>query len=66
MRGLVREVYGEHITAESLSFRDGDAVLTVSLRDEKLASLDVNLSSLARKHREQGLTLAVIKKGLQF
>ena len=66
MRSLVHEVYGDKITAEDIVFRDGDAVMTIALRDEKLRSLEVNLSSLARKHKEQGLSLAVIKKGLEF
>jgi hypothetical protein len=66
MQNLVHEVYGDRITSESVSFRDGDAFMTITLRDEKLSSLEVNLSSLARKHREQGLSLAVIKKGLEF
>jgi hypothetical protein len=66
MRSLVHEVYGDKITAESVNFRDGDALMTITLNDEKLRSLEVNLSNLARKHREQGLSLPVIKKGLQF
>jgi hypothetical protein len=66
MRDLVREVYGDKITAERLAFSGTDAVLTVALRDEKVASLDVNLSSLARKHRDEGLSAAVIKLSLKF
>src|SRR5437870_13505122 len=62
MRSLVNEVFGDKITAEDIVFRDGDAVMTIALRDEKLRSLEVNLSSLARKHKEQGLSIAVIKK----
>jgi hypothetical protein len=41
-------------------------LMTIALHDEKLRSLQVNLSSLARKHREHGLSLPVIKKTLQF
>jgi hypothetical protein len=66
MRSLVHEVYGDKITAESVSLKDGDALMTITLNDEKLRSLQVNLSSLARKHREQGLSLPVIKKSLEF
>jgi len=66
MGGLVREVYGDRITSETVDFRGADAVLRVTLTDEKLESLEINLSTLARKHREQGLSLPVIKKSLQF
>jgi len=66
MRDLVREVYADKITGESLAFKAGDATLTVSLRDEKVTSLDVNLSNLARKHRDEGLSTAVIKLSLKF
>jgi hypothetical protein len=66
MRSLVHEVFGDKITAEDISFKDEDAVMTIALRDENLRSLEVNLSSLARKHKEKGLSLAAIKKGLEF
>jgi hypothetical protein len=65
MRALVGEVYGTKITAESITFKAGDAILSVTLRDEKVTSLEVNLSNLARKLRE-GLSPAVIKLGLKF
>ena len=42
MRDLVREVYADKIIGESLAFKAGDAILTVSLRDEKVTSLDAN------------------------
>lgn len=61
-----REVYGDHITDETITQSDGDAILTLALRDEKVSTIDVNLSSLARKHRDEGLTLPVIKLSLRF
>jgi hypothetical protein len=62
----VREVYGDHITNETIAYSDGNATLTLALRDEKVSTLDVDLSSLARKHRDEGLTLPVIKMSLKF
>jgi hypothetical protein len=66
IRGFVREVYANNITSEDVTFPEGDAVLTVSLHDAKLAKMDVNLSSLARKQEDEGLTDAVVKLGLKF
>jgi hypothetical protein len=65
IRGLVREVYGENIVGETLATKGGDSVLTIRLKNENLATLEINLSSLARKHRDEGLSLAVIKMGLR-
>ena len=48
VRGLVREVYGEEIMSESINIRESDAIFTITLRDEKLQSLEISLSSLAR------------------
>jgi hypothetical protein len=66
IRRLIHETYGDKITAESITYKDGDALMTITLRDDKLENLDVNISSLARKHRDQGVSLPVIKKSLEF
>jgi hypothetical protein len=65
IRDLVRDVYGPHIVNESISRSGGDAVLHLGLRDEKAASRDINLSRLARKKRDEGLSLAAIKASLR-
>jgi hypothetical protein len=61
IRELVRQVYGQHIVNENIIHSGGDAVLKLSLRDEKLSKVDINLSSLARKFGPQGPTLAALK-----
>jgi hypothetical protein len=66
VRDLVRELYGPHIQKETITRADGDTILNLSLRDEKRSSLDVNLSRLARKHRQEGLSLAAIKADLKL
>ena len=66
MRNLVHEVYGDKITAESLEFSNDNAKLTVTLRDENVTNLDINLTSLAHKYRDQGVSKAVIKLSLKF
>ena len=66
IRDLVREVYSDKIVAEKVTIRAGDAILAVRLNDEKVTSLDINLSCLACKHRDEGLSLPVIKLGLKF
>ena len=66
IRDLVREVYGGNIVGERVE-RDGpDAVLVAELRNEKLRELRINLSSLARKHEQEGLSLPVIKMSLRY
>ena len=64
--GLAREVYGDHIISEDIGFTDDEAILTLNFRDENVAKMDVNLSRLARKHRDQGLSIPVIKNGLKI
>jgi hypothetical protein len=66
IRSLVREVNADKITNEDVKYKDGDVILAISQRDSNLANLEVNLSSLARKHREQRVSLPVIRKSLQF
>src|SRR5262249_1187238 len=66
IRDLVHEVYGPNIVSERVTYSVDEAALKIRLRDEKVSSLEINLSQLARKHREEGLTLAVIRTGLRF
>ncbi len=65
VRDLAREAFGERITSEAIVDHNGGMLLTVGLRDAKYVSLQVNLSSLARKHREDGLSPAAIKASLK-
>lgn len=66
IRDLVREVYAGNIVSERVERNGSDAVLIVELRNEKLKELKINLSSLARKHEQEGLSLPVIKLSLRF
>jgi len=66
IRDLVREVYAGNIVSERVERSGSDAVLVAQLQNEKLKELKINLSSLARKHEQEGLTLAVIKMSLRF
>ena len=65
VRDLVRQVYGTNILGEQIVRNGSDAVLVVELQNEKLKQLQINLSSLARKH-EEGVSLAVLKASLRF
>jgi len=66
IRDLVREVYGPHIVKETVTHSGGDTILNLGLRDEKHSSQDVNLSKLARKHRQEGPSLPAIKADLKL
>jgi hypothetical protein len=66
IRDLVREVYAGNIVSERLERNGSDAVLVAELQNEKLKELKINLSSLARKHEQEGLSLPVIKMSLRF
>lgn len=61
MLETVRNAYGEKILSESIADSNGDKVLTIKLRDHQIAETNINLSSLAKKHRDEGLSLPVIK-----
>lgn len=65
MRDLVRELYGRNIVGERLSRSGRNRVLIVQLQNESLEQLQVNLTSLAKKHR-QGASLAALKTTLRF
>ena len=64
IRELVDEVYNESVVREALEQQGDDVILRIDLRDERLNSLSINLSNLARKHTEEGLSLPAIKQGL--
>ena len=66
IRDLVREVYADNIVNERVERSGPDAVLVAELQNEKLKELKINLSSLARKHEQDGLSLPVIKMSLRF
>src|SRR5688572_6636196 len=66
LRDLVREVYAANIVSERVERNGADAVLVAELQNEKLRELKINLSSLARKHEREGLSLPVIKMSLRF
>jgi hypothetical protein len=65
---LIREVHGDAITSEKI-FRDaGDVKIRLSFDTNKsrIPSLSVNLSSLARKQKDEGLSDGAVKAGLRF
>lgn len=66
IRDLVREVYADNIVSERVERSGSDAVLVAQLQNEKLKELKINLSSLARKHEQEGLSFPVIKMSLRF
>jgi biopolymer transport protein ExbB/TolQ len=65
IRDIVREVYGNNITNEQMLQSGSDKVLVVTLQNEKLKELRINLSSLARKRKEGG-SLQALKASLRF
>ena len=65
VRRLAREVYGDRITAASVNFRAGEAILHLTLQNHPLRNADVNLSSLARKLGE-GMSDAVLRAALDL
>ena len=65
---LVREVHGAAITNETF-VRDGEDVfakLELDKTKSKVSKLEINLSSLARKQQNEGLTDAALKVALRF
>jgi hypothetical protein len=66
--GLIREVHGEAISSEKLVGQPGNVRVKLQLDPGKseVESLDVGLSSLARKQREESLSDAAIRAGLRF
>jgi hypothetical protein len=65
---LLREVQGHAILTESF-VREGDSVkaqLTLDTNKTSVASLNINLSSLARKQKDEGLSDGAVKRGFTF
>jgi hypothetical protein len=66
IRDLVREVYAGNIVSERVERSGSDAVLVAELQNESLKELNINLTSLARKHEQEGVSLPVIKMSLRI
>ena len=66
IRDLVREVYASNILSERVERSGSDAMLVARLQNEKVEELKINLSSLARKHEQEGISLPVIKMSMRF
>jgi hypothetical protein len=65
---LLREVQGHAILNETLA-RVGGAVkaqLTLDTNKTTVSSLDINLSSLARKQKDEGLSDGAVKRLFRF
>ena len=65
---LLREVQGHAILSESLAREGGDVKVQLTLDTNKttVSSLNINLSSLARKQKEEGLSDGAVKRGFTF
>ena len=65
---LLREVQGHAILTEGFAREAGDAKVSLTLDTNKttVASLNVNLSSLARKQKDEGLSDGAVKRGFVF
>jgi len=74
---LIREVYGDAILNEKFVRVDGSVKVEVNLDTNKtthvsgtntttVRNLSINLSSLARKQRDEGLSDGVVKASVRF
>ena len=65
---LLYQVQGDVALSESFAREDGDAKVTLTLdtNKTKVPSLIVNLSSLAREQKDEGLSDGAIKAGFVF
>jgi hypothetical protein len=65
---LLREVQGHAILTESFVREAADAKVSLTLDTNKttVSSLTINLSSLARKQKDDGLSDGAIRKGFVF
>ena len=66
--GLLREVHGHAILTESFFREGGDtkAQLTLDTNKTSVSSLHINLTSLARKQTDDGLSDGAVKRGFKF
>ena len=66
--GLLREVQGHAILTESFVRQGGDvkAQLVLDTNKTTVASLNINLTSLARKQKDDGLSDGAVKRGFTF
>jgi hypothetical protein len=66
--GLLREVQGHAILTESFIREGGDvrAQLTFDTNKTTVASLNINVSSLARNQKNDGLSDGAVKRGFTF
>jgi hypothetical protein len=65
---LIREVYPDAILSERFVREAGDVQdqLSFDTNKAKIQSLSVNLSSLARKQKDEGLSDGAVKAGLKY
>jgi hypothetical protein len=65
---LVRDVYGKLIENESFKREGGDVIAAISLdsRESKVKSLEINVTGLAAKQRNDGLTDEALKVGVKI
>ena len=65
---LIREVHGDAILSERFVREAGDVKdqLSFDTNKIKIQSLSVNLSSLARKQKDEGLSDGAVKASLRF
>jgi hypothetical protein len=65
---LVREAYADAILSESFVRQDAEVSVQLSLDPAKrsMKSLAINLTSLARKQKEEGLSDGALKRGVTF
>ena len=66
VRDAVREVYAGNIVSERVVIEGSDKRLIAELRNENLKELNINLSSLARKLENEGLSVPALKASLRF
>ncbi len=65
---LLREVQGHVIVSESFTREGGDVKVQLTLDTNKttVASLNINLTNLARKQKVEGLSDGAVKRGFTF
>jgi hypothetical protein len=65
---LLREVQGQAILTESFIREGGDvkAQFTLDTNKTTVSNLNINLSSLSRKQKDEGLSDGAVKRGFTF